>query len=104
MALSDATKEALYLRNFCSSLAIPQLPQTELYTDNQGAIVLTKPNAGHHSRTKHIDVRHHFVRQQTVVVYRYVNTNENPADALTKPLGTIAHKRATELLKIEAAC
>jgi hypothetical protein len=31
--------------------------------DNQGAILLTK-NPTHHARTKHIDVQHHFVREQ----------------------------------------
>ena len=42
-----------------------------------------------HERTKYIDVKYHFVREQVqagVIVLKYLNTNEMLVDALTKPL------------------
>jgi len=104
MALTDATKELLYLRTFCISIEIPQTDTTTLYCDNQGAISLTADKPGQHSRTKHIDVKYHFVRHQPTIVYDYIRTDENKADVLTKPLGAILHRHAISQLQIEGAC
>jgi hypothetical protein len=98
MALSDATKEILYLRTFCSSLSIRQPDTTDLYTDNQGAIALTKGHGVQHSRSKHIDIRYHFVREQTSVVYKHVCSKDNLADIMTKPLDKVKHAAAMKLL------
>ena len=57
--------------------------------DSQGAIALAK-NPTHHSRTKHIDVQHHFIREQVeveVIELKYVPTQAMVADVLTKALG-----------------
>ncbi len=59
-----------------------------LYEDNQAAIAIAS-NPVYHRRTKHIDVRHHFVRDAVVdgkVVLNYIATNDNLADLLTKAL------------------
>jgi hypothetical protein len=66
-----------------------------LYEDNKGAICLAK-NDVYHERTKHIDVRHHFIRecvaeQQIVIDYRSSNTMV--ADVLTKPLSKVLFRR-----------
>lgn len=54
--------------------------------DNQGAIHLSR-NHAFHERTKHINVRYHFIREvleaKTVEVLK-VGTEHNVADALTK--------------------
>lgn len=88
MAASYCTKEALWLRNLLEHLGIAQRNPTTIYCDNQGAISLTK-DASLHSRSKHIDVAHHFVRERVEtnqVTFEYVPTHRMPADALTKPL------------------
>ena len=36
-----------------------------MYEDNQGAIALIE-NPVHHQRTKHIDIRYHFIREQVI--------------------------------------
>lgn len=86
MAIAEATKETLYLRSLCSSLGIQQPPTTTVYSDNQSAIALTRNEGGRHNRTKHIDTRYHFIREQSNVSYEYINTEDNLSDNLTKPL------------------
>ncbi|GJX12633.1 hypothetical protein Tco_0204391 [Tanacetum coccineum] len=59
-----------------------------LYCDNKSAIALCCNNV-HHSRSKHIDIRHHFIREQVenrVVELYFVETNYQLADILTKAL------------------
>ena len=56
--------------------------------DNQGAIAMTKNPVGH-TRTKHIDMRYHFVRegvQNRAIILKYVPSGDMIADILTKPL------------------
>ncbi|GJU69127.1 ribonuclease H-like domain-containing protein [Tanacetum coccineum] len=59
-----------------------------LYCDNKSAIALSCNNV-QHSRSKHIDIRHHFIREQVengVVELYFVETNYQLADILTKAL------------------
>jgi len=58
--------------------------------DSQSAIFLAK-NPAYHSRTKHIDVQYHFVRdmvESMKVLLEKVDTLENVADSLTKSVST----------------
>jgi hypothetical protein len=60
MALTEATKELLWMRRFLTELGYKNDDPADLYTDNQSALALAK-NPVSHARAKHIDVRHHFV-------------------------------------------
>jgi hypothetical protein len=56
--------------------------------DNTSAIDIFK-NPVQHSRTKHIDIRHHFLRdlvESQVVALSFIPTNNQLVDILTKPL------------------
>ena len=56
--------------------------------DNQGAIALSKDNK-FHSRTKHIDLRYHFIREavnEGKINVQYIPTAENIADIFTRAL------------------
>ena len=56
--------------------------------DNESAIRLTN-NPVSHSRTKHIDIRHHFLRDHETkgdIEIRHVSTEKQLADIFTKPL------------------
>lgn len=61
MAMSEATKESIYLKSLLCDMHIP-CDQIMLYNDNQGAQRLVHHAGVHHSRTKHIDLWHHFIR------------------------------------------
>ena len=72
-----------------------QLPPTQIYTDSQGALAHITTGISK-ARTKHIDVCYHNSRelhQRKVVKYDYVNTNDNPADILTKALPREKHEK-----------
>ncbi|GJT32569.1 retrovirus-related pol polyprotein from transposon TNT 1-94 [Tanacetum coccineum] len=59
-----------------------------LYCDNRSAIALCCNNV-HHSRSKHIDIRHHFIREQVekgVVELYFMTTDYQLADIFTKAL------------------
>ena len=64
------------------------LGEINLYCDNTSAINISK-NLVQHSRTKRIDIRHHFVRdlvESKIVVLKFVETNKQLADIFIKPL------------------
>ena len=57
-----------------------------LYSDSQSAIVFAK-NPVFHSRTKHIQIKYHFIRQlldDEQLMLEKVRGSKNPADMLTK--------------------
>lgn len=87
MALSAGTQEALWLKQLDDELFGTCKP-INISCDNQSMIKLVENN-GYSARTKHIDIRHHFVKENVFekkIVLHYVSTEKNPADALTKPL------------------
>ena len=61
MAVAEVVKEAIWLRGLVSDLGLQQ-GETVVFCDSQSAIHLTK-NQMYHERTKHIDVRFHFLRK-----------------------------------------
>jgi hypothetical protein len=104
MSMSDAAKEAIYLRGMLQSVGIAQPNSTNIYCDNRGALALSKNGAKQHDRSKHIDVRYHFIREQTDVTFVHVRSNDNMADFLTKSLGPTPYRRFLRRLQIEGAC
>jgi len=63
IAASEATKDTIWLRNLLGELGLIQDSPTTLYVDNQAAIRLAG-NPSTHSRSKHIDIRHHIIRER----------------------------------------
>jgi len=87
MAATEAAKEAIWWRQFLDELGYPQAT-TILHEDNQASIMLSK-NPQSHSRTKHIQIKYHFIREKTdskEVSLQYVNTKDQLADMFTKNL------------------
>lgn len=92
MALSDACKEALYLKNLFFELTNDN-ECIVLHNDNQSAQKLAV-NPIVNKRTKHIDTRHHFIRElisNKLINIKYMPTNEMIADVLTKGLSAQKH-------------
>ena len=99
MAMSDAAKEALWLKVIVSDLGIKN-GSVKLHYDNMGAGCLSQ-GEGLPRRTKHIDVRHHFIRD--CISSGKINISHTPtadmvADVLTKPLSGVKHQQAIAVL------
>lgn len=102
MAASQAAKELLWMKTlFGELLGKREVPAT-LLLDNQSAIQLIK-NPVHHKRTKHIDVRYHHLRSQfqnNVFSLEYINSRDQQADILTKPLPRTTYQYQREALGV----
>jgi hypothetical protein len=96
MALTQATKEGIWIRRLLTEIGIgPAISKepTIIRSDNQGCISLAK-NSVHHARTKHIDIQHHFVREKVEgeeVELIFCRTEDMIADILTKGLTKEKH-------------
>lgn len=91
MALSAATQEAMWLKKLDDEFGGKS--KMTIFCDNISANVLTK-NESYHSRTKHIDVKHHFIREKvenSVIQVIYLCTDDMVADVLTKGLPRDKH-------------
>lgn len=102
MALSAATKEVIYIRNMLIEIGFARLVKnaTTLYGDNIGSQQLVR-NPVYHSRSKHIDIKVHHLRdvyKEGKIDLKYVPSNENTADILTKSLGKIKNKQLSDKL------
>lgn len=100
MRITEGVKEAMYLSSFMREIGLRELENLTISNDNQGAKLLTE-NPVFHQRTKHIDIRHHFIRdvlKENYVKLHYLNTNEMPADILTKLLAGPKHQLFTHKL------
>jgi len=88
IALSEASREALWLRQFLCEIHLLKQSPTILLCDNNGAKALSS-DPTHHSRSKHIDVHHHFVCEHvedgSLTIWR-VPGHDNVADIFTKAL------------------
>jgi len=92
MAMSEAAQEAVYLRNILEFFqpGINRSP-TVVLCDSKGARDLAR-NPTAHKRTKHIDIRYHYVRhvlQEGKVKWVSIASTRNVADAFTKSLGRL---------------
>ena len=79
--------QLLWMRSTLSDFGI-NVKQVPLLCDNESAIKMTN-NPVQHSRTKHIDIRHHFIRdhqQKGDISIESVGTDDQLADIFTKPL------------------
>nr|GEV77115.1 retrovirus-related Pol polyprotein from transposon TNT 1-94 [Tanacetum cinerariifolium] len=88
IALSGCCAQILWMRSQLSDygLGFNKIP---MYCDNKSAIALCCNNV-QHSRSKHIDIQYHFIKEQVeneVVELYFVNTEYQLADLFTKALG-----------------
>ncbi|GBM59824.1 Retrovirus-related Pol polyprotein from transposon TNT 1-94 [Araneus ventricosus] len=101
ISLSDSCKEVLYLQKLLSELDLGVLcKQITVNVDNYSAIKLGE-NSLFHSRTKHIDIRHHFIRdvlEDGKIAVKHVSTSKMEADILTKPLGSLKHYECLKII------
>ena len=87
-SLTHALKEAIWIHLLLSLLSFPSISPFPLLSDNQSACALAN-NSAITSRSKHIDICHHFIRDHIAdgtFCIHWVPTLDMPADIFTKPL------------------
>ncbi|GMP75039.1 hypothetical protein CsSME_00032259 [Camellia sinensis var. sinensis] len=87
IAAGSCCAQMLWMKQMLHDYGIEQNTLT-LFCDNTSAINISK-NHVQHSRTKHIDIRHHFIRElveEGLVVLEHIPTEHQKADIFTKPL------------------
>ena len=90
IAAGSCCTQLLWMKQMLHDYGIDQDTMI-VFCDNTSAINISK-NPVQHSRTKHIDIRHHFIRElveQKIVSVEYVPTENQLADILTKPLDSL---------------
>jgi hypothetical protein len=88
IALTTVMREILYLQALIMELYEPVIPPIPVYCNNQGAIALASNNK-FHTRTKHIDLRYHYIQSLVwsgILNLQYCPTEDNIADIFTKVL------------------
>ena len=111
MSLAHAAQTAIWLRRFLNDIGIVQKSATKIFEDNQGCIAMAK-NPVNHERTKHIDIKYHFVRELVtsgVIEISYLETEEMEADILTKGMTRDRHVKlccaiGLQNLSVEGEC
>lgn len=87
IAATDAGKECIWWKSFLKPFKLAQETIT-IHEDNQAAIALSK-NPQFHDRTKHIQVKYHWIREKVAngtFKLTYISTKHQLADLLTKAL------------------
>lgn len=94
IAMSVAAKEAAALRRLVSEILDEEQGAIVVHEDNQPAIDLLRKPPGADTRTKHMDVRYHYIRQEVdrgAIKVVKIPTEHQAADGLTKPLDRTKH-------------
>ena len=96
-SLSTVEAEYIAANSYCTQLLWMQKllldygicqEHLTIYYDNTSAINISK-NLVQHSRTKHIEVRHHFIREfvkDGTLTLEFIHTDDQKVDLFTKPL------------------
>ena len=90
VACAAAVQEAVWLKRFLERLGINGMKKDPIliHCDSEAAIAYAK-DPKDHKRTKHIDIKYHFIRDmisKKQVTVRYLSTHKMLADPLTKPI------------------
>jgi hypothetical protein len=91
MGIGGGVQEALWICQLLQEMLGPSAVRTPstVLCDNQAVLAITRDDK-HHQRTKHIDIKHHFVRdhvKKNHIAITWIPTKEQTADLFTKGLG-----------------
>jgi hypothetical protein len=102
IAAASCAYQAVCLRRMLEKLDHASARTTIIYCDNSSTIKLSK-NPVMHGRSKHIDVRFHFLRELTrdgVVTLLHCRSQEQLADIMTKPLPRVVFEKLRTLMGV----
>ena len=102
MAMSDCSHQVSWMYNIFCELSM-HLGLFPVYGDNQGSIFIGS-NPGQKIRTKHIDLKYHYVCEciaKGKIKVFFIPSEDNTADILTKNLGRIKFEKFRAELGLE---
>jgi hypothetical protein len=102
MALSDCSRQVVWMHTLMGELGYT-LTAVPICGDNQGSIFIAS-NPVTEKRSKHIDICYHYVREVVnhgLVKIYFIDGDENPADLLTKNLGSVKFLKFRAMLGLE---
>jgi hypothetical protein len=102
MALSDCSRQVVWMHTLLGELGY-RLQPIPICGDNQGSIFIAS-NPVTEKRSKHIDIRFHYIReviQRGFARVYFINGDNNPADLLTKNLGSVKFLKFRSMLGLE---
>ena len=103
MSLMHAAQQVLWMYSFMSEVGLTRKFPAILHGDNASSIALTLNTKGH-TRAKHIDIRHHYIRERVSngkIKIVHVPSEDNLADILTKALQRVSHQKLVRALKMD---
>jgi hypothetical protein len=95
ITLSEALREACWLRSLHFKLGFTQVGPSLIKCDNEGAIAMAK-NLQFHQRSKHVNIKWHLIKDKIKENHVYVEScrdHEQTADILTKPIPRAKHNQ-----------
>lgn len=104
IAAAAAACQGVWLARLLTDMIGTESGAPELLVDNQSAVTLSK-NPVFHERSKHIDVRYHYIREcvdEGRIIIDYTATEEQLADILTKALGRVRFLELRDRIGVKA--
>ena len=102
-ALGIACQEGVWMRQLCQEIFMTFDKSIHIFSDNTGAVALSE-NPVFHSRSKHINIRWHFIRDLICsgsIRSSHIPGVQNGANFLTKALNRYKHEWCLKLLGME---
>lgn len=103
MATIAAACQGIWMGNVLSQIIGESISPFTLFIDNKLIIDLAK-NPVFHGRSKHIDIRVHFIREcveRGEIIVKHVSSDKQQADGLTKALATIKFEKMCNILGVK---
>lgn len=104
MALSEVIRELTFLKGLLRFMRFKKYVRDPVIVscDNQSAILMSK-NPVFHNRSKHIDIRYHYAREEIQkghIEVQYLRSEEMTADVFTKALSKSKHANCVKALNL----
>lgn len=103
LAISEVCKDLCFFKNFLAEI-VNVKGEIVLFNDNQSALKLLQAKEYCHKKTKHIDLRYHYIKdliQNKFANVQYMSTHDMIADVLTKPLSSTKHKNFINKMNVK---
>ena len=97
-ALAEAAKDIKFIVQILESIGILIQKPIIVHVDNVGAIFMTE-NASATARTKHVDIRYHYVREFIMdgfIKIIFVKSDQNKSDIFTKNVSNEIYEKHTD--------